>query len=75
MKNLLFTIQFELDTRNAILGNVEQVSDNRKNWHDYEICHELWNKIKPLLLLPNPKKKSGRPKKDDRKIISGKNNQ
>ncbi|WP_155402544.1 transposase, partial [Methanosarcina mazei] len=43
----------------------------RKNGHDYEIFDKLWNKIKPLLPLPKPKKKPGRPRKDDRKIMSG----
>ena len=43
----------------------------RKNGHDYEISDKLWNKIKPLLPLPKPKKKPGRPRKDDRKIMSG----
>jgi len=43
----------------------------RKNGHDYEISDEFWNQIKPLLPLPKPKKKSGRPRKGDRKIISG----
>ena len=43
----------------------------RKNGHDYEISDEFWNKIKPLLPLPNPKKKPGRPRKDDKKILSG----
>ena len=43
----------------------------RKNGHDYEISGEFWNKIKPLLPLPNPKKKPGRPRKDDKRILSG----
>ena len=43
----------------------------RKNGHDYEISDEFWNQIKPLLPLPTPKKKLGRPRKDDRKIMSG----
>ena len=33
--------------------------------HDYEISDELWKKIEPLLPQPKPKKKSGRPRKDD----------
>ncbi|TAN35179.1 MAG: IS5/IS1182 family transposase, partial [Candidatus Methanoperedens sp.] len=40
----------------------------RKIGHDYEISDELWKKIEPLLPLPKPKKKSGRPRKDDKKI-------
>jgi len=43
----------------------------RKNGHDYEISDELWNKLKPLLPLPKPKKKPGRPRKDDTRILSG----
>ncbi|AKB65782.1 Mobile element protein [Methanosarcina mazei S-6] len=43
----------------------------RKNVPDYEISNELWNKIKPLLPLPKPKKKPGRPRKDDKRILSG----
>jgi len=43
----------------------------RKTGHDYEISDEFWNKIEPLLPLPKPKKKPGRPRKDDRKILSG----
>jgi transposase len=43
----------------------------RKMGYDYEISDEFWNKIKPLLPLAKPKKKSGRPRKDDRKIMSG----
>jgi len=43
----------------------------RKTGHDYEISDELWNIIKCLLPLPKPKKKLGRPRKDDRKIMNG----
>ena len=43
----------------------------RKLGRDYEISDEFWNLIKPLLPLPKPKKKSGRPRKDDKKIMSG----
>jgi len=44
---------------------------NRKILNDYEISDEFLNKIKPLLPFPKPKKKLGRPRKDDRKITSG----
>ena len=43
----------------------------RKNGYDYEISYDFWNKIKPLLPLLKPKKKSGRPRKDDKRILSG----
>lgn len=43
----------------------------RKISYNYEISDELWNQIKPLLPLPKPKKKAGRPRKDDKKIMSG----
>ncbi|AAM07410.1 TPA: IS5 family transposase [Methanosarcina acetivorans] len=43
----------------------------RKTGHDYEISYELWTKIKALLPLPKPKKKAGRPREDDRKIMNG----
>ena len=43
----------------------------RKNGQDYEISDDLWTKIKPLIPLPKPKKKSGRPRKDDKIILSG----
>jgi putative transposase len=39
--------------------------------HDYCISFELWNRIKPLLPPPKPKKKLGRPRKNDWKILSG----
>jgi transposase len=42
----------------------------RKIGHDYEISDDFWKKIEPLLPLPKPKKKSERPRKDDRKIMS-----
>ncbi len=42
----------------------------RKIGHDYEISDELWKKIEQLLPLPKPKKKSGRPRKDDKKILT-----
>jgi len=38
--------------------------------YDSKISDEFWNKIKPLLLFPKPKKKAGRPRKDDKKIMS-----
>jgi len=43
----------------------------RKTGHDYEISDGFWNIIKSLLPLPKPKKKPGRPREDDRKIING----
>ena len=46
-------------------------SDKTKKVHDYKISVEFWNKIKPLLPLPKPKKKPGRPREDDWKILSG----
>jgi len=42
----------------------------RKIGHDYDIFNELWKKIELLLPPPKPKKKSGRPRKDDRKIMT-----
>ncbi|MDL5503208.1 MAG: IS5 family transposase [Candidatus Methanoperedens sp.] len=42
----------------------------RKIGHDYEISDDFWKKIEPLLPPPKPKKKSGRPRKEDRKIMS-----
>jgi len=42
-----------------------------KKVHSYEISDEFWNKIKPLLPSPKPKKKAGRPREDDRKIMNG----
>ena len=42
----------------------------RKIGHDYEISDEFWKKIEPLIPPPKPKKKSGRPRKDDRKIMT-----
>ncbi len=42
----------------------------RKIGHDYEISDEFWKKIEPLLPPPKPKKKSGRPRKEDRKIMN-----
>lgn len=42
----------------------------RKIGHDYEIADELWKKIEPLLPPPKPKKKSGRPGEDDRKMMN-----
>src|SRR5665647_1231270 len=39
--------------------------------HDYEISDKFGMKIEPLLPLPKPKKKHGRPRKDNRKIMSG----
>jgi len=43
----------------------------RKTGHDYEISDEFWNKIQFLLPLPKPKKKLGRPRENDRKIMNG----
>ena len=43
----------------------------RKNIQDYEISDEDWMKIEPLLPLPKPKKKHGRPRKDNKRIFSG----
>jgi putative transposase len=36
----------------------------------YKISEEFWTKIKPLLPLLKPKKKPGRPRKDDKRILS-----
>ena len=43
----------------------------RKHGNEYEISDEFWTKIKPLLSFPKPKKKPGRPRKDDKRILSG----
>jgi transposase len=43
----------------------------RKNGYDYEISDKFWTKIKPLFPFPKPKKKPGRPRKDDKRILSG----
>ena len=43
----------------------------RKIVHDYIIPDNFWIIIKSMLPLPKPKKKSGRPRKDDRLILSG----
>jgi putative transposase len=37
---------------------------------EYQISDELWQRIEPLLPAPKPKKKSGRPRMDDRKAMS-----
>jgi len=37
---------------------------------DYQIPDELWEKIKTLLPPPKQKKKSGRPRMDDRKAMT-----
>src|SRR5659263_270932 len=42
----------------------------RKIGRDYEIYDELWKKIEPLIPPPKPKKKAGRPRKDDRKMMT-----
>ena len=47
------------------------VVTKRKTLPDYKISVKFWNKIKPLLPLPKPKKKPGRPREDDWKIFSG----
>ncbi len=38
---------------------------------DYQIPDELWKKIEPLIPPQKPKKKSGRPRKDDKKMMTG----
>jgi putative transposase len=43
----------------------------RKRVHSYEISDQLWNKIKSLLPSPKPKKKAGRPRENDKKIMNG----
>jgi len=46
----------------------------RKNGYEYEIYEisdEFWTKIKPLFPFPKQKKKPGRPRKDDKRILSG----
>ncbi len=43
----------------------------RKIVQDYEISEDYWKKIEPLLPVPKPKKKSGRPRKSGREIMSG----
>ena len=47
------------------------VVTKRKTVQDYMISFEFWNKIKPLLPLPKPKKKPGRPRGNEWKILSG----
>jgi len=42
----------------------------RKIVQDYELSEDYWKKIEPLLPVPKQKKKSGRPRKSDRKIMS-----
>jgi len=42
----------------------------RKNGQGYKISDDFWTKIKPLIPLPKPKKKSGRPRKDNKIIRS-----
>ncbi len=37
---------------------------------NYQISDELWKEIEPLLPPPKPKKKSGRPREDDRKMMN-----
>ena len=37
---------------------------------EYQIPDELWERIKPLLPAPKPKKKPGRPRMDDRKAMT-----
>ena len=43
----------------------------RKIVQGYEISDEFWRKLKPLLPSPKPKKKAGRPRVDDSKIMNG----
>ena len=43
----------------------------RKIVPDYELSEDYWKKIEPLLPVPKPKKRSGRLRKGDRKIMSG----
>ncbi|MCO5382332.1 MAG: IS5 family transposase [Methanosarcina barkeri] len=43
----------------------------RTNIQDYEISDGFWNQIKALFPLPKLKKKPGRPRKDDKRILSG----
>lgn len=43
----------------------------RKPSYDYKISDKFGNKIKPLIPLTKPKKKAGRPRKDDQKMMSG----
>jgi transposase len=47
------------------------VMTKRKVFQDYEISEDSWNKIVPLFPLSKSKKKSGRPRKDDKRIFSG----
>src|SRR5574337_293317 len=42
----------------------------RKIGHDYEISDEFWKKTEPLLPPPKPKKKQGRPRQEDRKMMN-----
>jgi transposase len=37
---------------------------------EHQISDELWQCIEPLLPLPKPKKKQGRPRMDDRKAMA-----
>jgi putative transposase len=37
---------------------------------EYQISDALWERIKPLLPPPKPKKKPGRPRMDDRKAMT-----
>lgn len=37
---------------------------------EYQIPDELWERIEPLLPPPKPKKKSGRPRMDDRQAMT-----
>jgi len=36
----------------------------------YQIPDELWERLKPLLPAPKPKKKPGRPRMDERKAMT-----
>ena len=54
----------------------EEALEDRKHFDTgvdplYQIPDELWNRIKVLLPILKPKKKSGRPRMDDRKAMNG----
>lgn len=37
----------------------------------WEVDDKLWKRVSPLLVIDKPRKKSGRPRKDDRTILNG----